>query len=69
MASTRSLLDSRGVRWEVEEDLARNGDMRCLRFTSPAETREFGLVPDGWRALADADLERLCQKAVVISRA
>ena len=53
----------------MEEDLARNGDMRCLRFTSPAEMREFGLVPDGWRALADADLERLCQKAVVISRA
>ena len=60
----RALVDSRGVRWDVEEALSANGDARCLRFTSPGEVRETGRVPDDWASLSDAELERLCERGV-----
>ena len=60
----RAFVDSRGVRWSVEEALESNGDARCLRFTSPGEVRETGAVPDGWAELPDAELARLCERGV-----
>jgi hypothetical protein len=60
----RAFVDSRGVRWGVEEALEANGDARCLRFTSPGEVRETGAVPEGWAELSDAELERLCERGV-----
>ncbi|MBA3558410.1 MAG: hypothetical protein H0W30_07390 [Gemmatimonadaceae bacterium] len=63
MTTVRTFIDSRGVRWEVSEFLAQHGDSNCLRFTSPADVRDFCPLPDEWETLPDSVLERLCRKA------
>jgi hypothetical protein len=58
----RDFVDAQGTRWEVTEWLAQHGDSYCLRFESPGDVREFCPAPDDWRALDDAELERLCRR-------
>jgi hypothetical protein len=62
-AGGRAFVDARGVRWTVAEHAAQHGDSVCLRFASQAEVREFCPLPDDWRSLPDAVLDRLCRRA------
>ena len=64
MLTGRSFVDARGALWDVVEGIEQNGDASCLRFSSAAEVRELGHVPDQWHALSDAELDHLCRRAV-----
>jgi hypothetical protein len=66
MATDRTFVDSRGVLWDVVEGIEQNGDASCLRFSSAAEVRELGHVPERWEALGDAELDHLCRRAVIV---
>jgi hypothetical protein len=72
-SGTREVRDARGVTWAVfaVHPSAQSGRAALrerlregwLSFDSGDETRRIAPIPDGWRALADADLVALCEQA------
>jgi len=70
----RSFSDRHGVAWTVHE--VRRTDVTAgtvrpglergwLLFHSPTEKRRFGPPPAAWDSLSDAELEELCEKALL----
>jgi hypothetical protein len=77
---SRGFVDVQGRRWAVTEELAPTGEWNSsdedthrsgypvgwLWFASDGMRKRLRLFPAGWRTLADAELERLCRRALVV---
>ena len=63
MEPSRTFLDSQGVQWWVTERVTRRpadaAGRRCLFFEAAHIIRRVCDYPSDWRALSDAQLERL----------
>ncbi|MFN2567686.1 MAG: hypothetical protein ABR499_22050, partial [Gemmatimonadaceae bacterium] len=77
-ATHRNFTDARGVWWDVfavypevrvSPHLQLKGTFKdgWLCFDSGAEKRRLSPIPDDWRTMSDADLERLAERAEVAS--
>jgi hypothetical protein len=70
----RRFVDATGTGWEVFHVRWKSADQAVatalgagwLSFVSLSEKRRSQHVPDGWAALPDAELERLCSTAQVV---
>lgn len=78
MTQVRTFRDSAGVEWEVydESDWGAGGMLDWdhlpqtenpgLIFVSSVDMKRLWPAPPNWQALGDADLERLCARAMSV---
>ena len=73
--ATREFVDSAGERWLVWDTrpttaarLTREFQAGWLTFEARGQLRRLAPTPEGWYALADHELERLCRAATPVTR-